>query len=344
MKWILSEPEDSSSAGRRLLFFVSFISRGLDLARPLRYIRRMILVTGGSGFVGSAVVRQLHAHGHAVRVMVRDPHHPRAMALQQATGCELISGSVLLPETLGAALYGIHTVIHLVGIIFERGDQTFERVHAAGTRHLIAACRDAGIRRFIHMSASGTRPHAISAYHRSKWDGECAVRESGLDWTIFRPAVIYGPGDGFCSMFVRVMTPPVRWLTLGVLPVIEGGGTLMQPVHVREVAAAFHRSLTSSTSRGKVYELAGPALPFVQLLHTLARHHGVSIHPVPVPRELAYLGAGLIEALSPIKMPTPGHVAMLEEDQHADTTPARDDLQFHAMAFEDGLKNKSREP
>lgn len=298
----------------------------------------MILVTGGTGFVGRAIVRELVRLNFPTRVLARRTDSAPARALQRTTECHLVAGSVNDPASLTAALEDVDAVIHLVGIIFEKGVQTFSRVHAEGTRNVVAACQVSGVTRLIHMSASGTREHAVAPYHRTKWEGECAVRASGLEWTIFRPAIIYGPGNGFCSILVRQMTPPVRWITGGVMPMIGDGSVLMQPVHVDEVAAAFVRSLTAPASIGQTYELGGPPISYQQLLMELAASHHVRIHPVAVPREFAYAGAGLIEVLSPWKIPTPGHVAMLEEDQRADTSPARRDLGFHPLPFARGLK------
>lgn len=299
----------------------------------------MILVTGGTGFVGRAVVRQLTGQGRLVRALARHPHHPSAQTLAKETGCALAAGDVLNPDALDRAMEGITAVIHLVGIIRETGAQTFARVHGEGTRQVVAACRRHRIRRLLHMSASGTRAHAPAPYHRGKWAGECAVRDSGLDWTIFRPAVIYGPGDGFCRLLALPMRPPLRWLTGGVVPMIGEGATLVQPVRVDEVAEAFARALDLPGALGQIYELGGPPIPFRQLLEELATAHGVRIHPIPLPRELAYAGAWLVEALSPWKIPTPGHVMMLEEDQRADTSPAARDLGFAPLPFRLGLSS-----
>lgn len=293
----------------------------------------MILVTGGTGFVGRAVVRELARRGRKVRVLARHTTNDAAITLQKETGCEFFPGSITDPSSLAAALKDAEAVIHLVGIIMERGTQTFERIHAQGTRNVVAACEAAGVRRLIHMSASGTREHAVSAYHQTKWQGECSVRGSRLDWTIFRPAIIHGPGDGFCSLLVRQMTPPLRWLTGGIVPMIGDGSVLVQPVHVDDVASAFAQSLEQPASISRTYELGGPPIPYRELLLTLAERAGVRIHPLAVPREFAYLGAGLVEILSPWKIPTPGHVAMLEEDQRADTSPAERDLGFKPQAF-----------
>jgi NADH dehydrogenase len=296
-----------------------------------------VLVTGGTGFVGRAVVHELARRGHSVRVLARHIHTAPARTLAERTGCSLVPGSILDPAALAAACAGTDAVIHLTGIIRETADQTFARIHAEGPRRIVDACRAAGVPRLLHMSASGTRPHAISAYHRTKWQGECAVRESGLNWTIFRPAVIYGPGDGFCRLLALPMIPPLRWLTAGIVPMIGDGSTLVQPVRVDEVAAAFAQALNLPPTALTTFELGGPPIPFRLLLETLAAAHRVRIHPLPLPREFAYAGAALVELLSPWKIPTPGHVAMLEEDQRADTTPARLALGFHPRSFAQGL-------
>jgi len=296
-----------------------------------------VLVTGGTGFVGRAVVQALAGCGHEVRVLARRADQPSARQLAESTGCVLVPGSILDETALAAACAGVDAVVHLVGIILERGPQTFARIHVEGTRRVVEACRTAGVRRLLHMSAIGTRPHAVSPYHRTKWQGECAVRESGLDWTIFRPAVIYGPGDGFCRVLALGMKPPLRWLSLGLQPMVGEGDVLIQPVRVDEVAGAFARALEVPAASGATYELGGPALPFKDLLHCLAAAHGTRIHPVPVPRELAYAGAALIEWLSPWKIPTPGHLAMLEEDQRVDASPALRDLGFDPRPFARGL-------
>jgi NADH dehydrogenase len=296
-----------------------------------------VLVTGGTGFVGRAVVHELARRGHKVRVLARHIHTAPARALAEGTGCRLVPGSILDPTSLTSACAGTDAVIHLTGIIRETADQTFARIHAEGTRRVVEACRAVGVLRLLHMSASGTRPHAVSAYHRTKWQGECAVRKSGLLWTIFRPAVIYGPGDGFCRLLALPMIPPLRWLTAGIVPMIGDGSTLVQPVRVDEVAAAFAQALDLPSTALTTFELGGPPIPFRVLLETLAAAHRVRIHPLPVPREFAYAAAALVEILSPWKMPTPDHVAMLEEDQQADSTPARQLLGFQPRPFAQGL-------
>ena len=196
----------------------------------------MILVTGGSGFVGQEVVQELLRFGLRVRVLVRDPE--KAAGLPFAQKVEFARGDVLKPETLPSALAGVKVVIHLVGFIVETAHVTYEQGHFEATRHLLAAAQQAGVTRWIQMSAAGTRPHARSRYHQTKWRAEELVRQSDLDWTIFRPSLIYGydERDRLLNLLKRALIFPADFVQLWSLPLIDGGRPLIQPVSVREVA------------------------------------------------------------------------------------------------------------
>ena len=164
---------------------------------------------------------------------------------------------------------GCEAVIHLVGIIREtRRSGSFWEVHVEGTRQVVAAARRAGVRRFVHMSALGTRPKAVARYHQSKWRGEEAVRQGGaetaggLDWTIFRPSLIHGPDGEFTQMlrkWVLSKAPPYFFM-----PYFGGGfwgqshPRRVQPVYVADVAAVFVDALSTPAARGKTYDLPGP--------------------------------------------------------------------------------------
>ena len=147
-----------------------------------------IFITGGTGFVGREIVRQLQAVGHRVRCLVRDPDRAKPLL---PPAVELHRGDLTDPESLASGLKECEAVIHLVGIIIERGPSTFERIHVHGTVDLLKAAREAGIMRFVHMSALGSRPNAVSRYHQTKYQAEQTVMQSGMNWTIFRPSVIF---------------------------------------------------------------------------------------------------------------------------------------------------------
>jgi uncharacterized protein YbjT (DUF2867 family) len=275
-----------------------------------------VFVTGATGFVGRAVVRALRAHGHHVRCLVRPGSHHDLGGIQPI---ERVEGDVLVRRGLEEKVAGCDTVLHLVGIIREqrRAGITFERVHTQGTVNVVEAAAAAGARRFLHMSALGTRRDARSRYHQTKWAAEEAVRSSPLAWTIFRPSIIYGPGDGFVSLLARM----VRWLP--VVPVLGRGTEELQPVPVEDVAEGFARAVIRPSTVKETFAVGGPDRVTVPALmdliaETLGRRRPRKLHaPMPVVRALAAL------ALPGFPV-TSDQLLMLEEDSTCDACP------FHA--------------
>ena len=209
-----------------------------------------IVVTGGTGFVGTHLVNALLRRGHSVAVLARRPDDARNRFNRPV---ERVRGDVLYPPSLVSAFAGRDAVIHLVGIIHEKGELTFDRIHREGTENVVAAARDANVRRLLHMSAMGTSDDSPSEYGRSKAAGERAVRESGLDWTLFRPSIVFGPGDGFVSL----LAPIVRHNPI-FIPVIGSGETRFQPVSVYDVARVFADALEKPEAVGRSFEVGGP--------------------------------------------------------------------------------------
>jgi NADH dehydrogenase len=211
-----------------------------------------VFVTGGTGFVGSEVLRQLVAAGHAVRALVR-PGSEGKLAVHD--GVEPCHGDATDPETLAGALTGCDAVIHLVGIIREFPSQgiTFERLHVEATRNLLAAAKVQGVIRYLHMSSNGTGPTGTTGYHRTKWQAEEAVRAAALAWTIFRPSLIFGKGGEFVTMLADLIRK------MPMVPVIGDGRYRMQPVAVTQVAESFVRALEMPETVGQTYHLGGGA-------------------------------------------------------------------------------------
>ncbi|WP_321368061.1 complex I NDUFA9 subunit family protein [uncultured Desulfuromusa sp.] len=225
-----------------------------------------VFITGGSGFVGRTMIRQLLNDGHSVCALVRTEG-----ALADFDGVEEVVGDTTRSETLQEQLSGCDAVIHLVGIIREIPSQrvTFEKLHVESTENILQAAVKQGVKRFLQMSANGTRSDAITRYHQTKWEAEEMVRRTSLDWTIFRPSLIYGPGDQFINMLAQLIK------TLPVVPVMGDGRYQLQPVHVTDVAAGFVQALEKQETIGKTYQCCGSQVfSYDQLLDAVAQGLG----------------------------------------------------------------------
>jgi uncharacterized protein YbjT (DUF2867 family) len=296
-----------------------------------------VLVTGGTGFVGQEVVRQLHGLGHTRRVLVRNPQSEQARDMASRYGAEISRGDVLDANSLEEALKGVDAVIHLVGIINEVGQSTFENVHTRGTQNLLAAAQRAGVRRFVQMSALGTRAQAVSRYHQSKWAAEVAVRGSGLVYTIFRPSLIYGPGDHFVNLFAKIirLSP--------VVPVMGSGRARFQPVAVEAVGRAFVGALREPNAIGQTYDLCGPEMfTLAQMLDEILTVMGRKRWKLRIPLVLARCQAASLElifgrVLGKAPPLNRDQLTMLEEDNVGDGGPANEMFGLRHTHFREGI-------
>ena len=255
-----------------------------------------ICVLGGSGFVGRHLCHQLAARGYRVRVPTRDRERAKQLILLPTV--DVISANVHDPRTLQAAIAGSDAVINLIGVLHDgRGERGFAASHVELARKVVAACKEHGIPRLLHMSALNAAPDAPSAYLRSKGEAEAIVRDSGLDVTVFRPSVIFGPDDSFLNLFATL---------LKVFPVMFLGSpdARFQPVFIEDVAAVILRSLEDGASVGKSYDLCGPK---VYTLRELVEYvGGITDHSrwvVSLNDTLSYLQAMVME-LSPVTLLT----------------------------------------
>jgi NADH dehydrogenase len=295
-------------------------------------VAQRVFVTGGTGFVGKAVVRALLAHGFLVRCLVRPGSESDLKGFESI---DRVPGDVMNADGLAPSMEGCSAVVHLVGIIRERRARgvTFERLHTEATRNMLAVARAAGIKRYAHMSALGTRPGARARYHRTKWEAEEAVRASNLDWTIFRPSIIFGRGDAFVSTLARAVQ------RLPVMPVLGDGRYRLQPVPVEQVAEGFARALRAPRSVGQTYEVAGPTpYAFVDLLDEIGRAVGrPRVRKMHVP--LAPV-RGLTRALDwlPFYPLSSDQLVMLEEESVTDPSRFFAELGLEPQPLPVGLR------
>jgi uncharacterized protein YbjT (DUF2867 family) len=295
----------------------------------------VVLVTGATGFVGNEVVRELLARGHRVRALVRPGSEAK---LRERERVEICPGDCLHRETLAPAAQGAEAVIHLVGIIREfpgRG-VTFERVHVQATHNVVDAAREGGARRYLHMSALGARPAPADPYHLTNWQADEYVKASGLTYTIFRPSIIYGPGDQSLNLFAR----QIRCLPF--FPVIGDGTYKLQPVPVETVARAFALALELPHAENKIYEVGGPEpLTFNEIIDTLARVLGRRVKKIHQPVWCMSLAAHLCGRFRWFPL-TPGQLRMLLEGSTCDPGPFYQDFGLEPIPLAEGLSRYLR--
>lgn len=257
-------------------------------------------VIGGTGFVGSYLIDALLDAGHEPHVLVRSGSEGK---LHRANECELTTGDLDSAAAIDAVLAGCDAVIYNVGILreFPREGITFEALQYRGAETVAEAAKRAGIRRFLLMSANGI-DSAETRYQTTKLRAEAMIRESGLDYTIFRPSVIFGDPRGTMEFatqlyqeMVRMPLPAVGFHT-GLSP--AGGEVLMSPVHVRDVADAFVNALADDSTIGECYVLGGPeVLSWPEMLRRIAAAVGKKKLILPMPIGFMKLGATLLDWL-----------------------------------------------
>jgi NADH dehydrogenase len=277
----------------------------------------VILVTGGTGFVGPRVVHALRERDQPVRALVRTPSGRTATTLA-AWGAELVQGDVTDRESLRRAVEGCEAVVHLVAIR-QGSEEQFRRVMEEGTRDLVAAAKEAGVQRFVLMSALGTSEETkdLVPYYHAKWEQEQTVQGSGLEHVIFRPSFVFAKEGGILPTFRRLarLTP--------VTPIIGSGQQRIQPIWVDDVGAYFAQAIDKPEAANRIFELGGPdAVSWNEFWKRLKRALGQRRPSIHVPVALMRANALVTERL-PGNIPlTRDLLTMLE---HGDNVVSNDD-------------------
>jgi NADH dehydrogenase len=291
----------------------------------------MILVTGGTGFVGSNLIGRLRKDGLPVRAVVRDPGSKKARALADL-GADMVAGDIGDRSSLAAAAAGCDTVIHLVGIIQEGRGFTFRSVHVDGTKSVLDAAKQAGVRRFVYQSALGSRENASSEYHRTKYEAEQLVQAGGIPFIILRPSLIYGAGDQFTIRLAEAirLSP--------VLPVIGSGRSKVQPLFIDDAVHCLVKAAADDRLLGRVFEIGGPEqLTYEQVTVAIAEALGVKRPVVHVPLLLMRMMAKVAETVLPKPPVTTDQLIMLQEDNVCGLKDIREAFGVEPVGFREGL-------
>ena len=293
--------------------------------------RNVVTVFGGSGFIGRHLVRRLVTSADVVRVAVRDPEAASFLKPMGDVGQIVpIAADVTMRDSVARAVVDADAVVNLVGILYERGRRTFQRVHAEGAAHVAQAARDAGARAFVHISAIGADAQSSSEYARTKAAGEAAVSEAYPDAVIVRPSVVFGPEDRYFNLFAEMtrFTPVLPVLGCPLVPrvsfgegergiaidVYGAGGPRVQPVYAGDVADAIVQALQDARHRGQAFELGGPSsYSFKEIMEIVLAETGRRRLLGPVPLGLASFYAWFLEKL-PVPLLTRDQVELLRTD------------------------------
>jgi NADH dehydrogenase len=222
-----------------------------------------IAITGASGFIGSALTRALGQKGFSLRLIV----HKKKPDLLDRDKFDIKTADVHNIDTLVQAFININIIYHIVGIIAETRQLTFEKTVAGGTRNVVEAAQKCGVKKIVYLSALGTSDKSQSKYHQAKWKSEEYIRNSGIDYVILRPSVVFGPDDEFLNMIAGMIK------RLPLIPVIGDGNYELQPIYIDDLVKIMIACLDNEKAVNRMVEIGGPkAYAYKELVSILKRH------------------------------------------------------------------------
>jgi uncharacterized protein YbjT (DUF2867 family) len=297
----------------------------------------MILVTGGTGFLGTPVVEQLVVNQHPVRVFTRGAEDWRTtdgLDHLRQVGVEVFLGDLRDPYRVQKALQDIQVVINLAGIMRSGPDQTYQELHIDALKELVALCEKQKIRRFIHVSCAGATTGSDSEYYRTKAEGEDIVRAGDFHWTVFRPSFMFG--NSF--VITDILLPMVK--KLPVVPVIGGGLAEIQPIFLYDVASCIIQSIFNQQTSGQTYDLVGPAsYSVMQIIELMAEQLGSKKPVVTVPSEASMKFVKLVEKVYPKGLFSEDLAKLLMTDSTGNATAMRETFKVTDSNFEEKLSS-----
>ncbi len=279
-----------------------------------------VMVTGATGFLGRRVVQALLDRGKDVRCLVRSPG---AEAMFDQDRVDVHYGSVTDPASLRAAFYDLDEVVHLVAVIRERGGATFIRINVEGTRNVLKAAEEAGVQRFVHLSAIGAQENPGMRYLYSKWVAEQLVFSSDIPYTILRPSLLFGEGDEFMNALAGLIR------TTPLVPVIGNGKNEFQPVSVEDVARCVVNAIDNPRLRNQRVEIGGPQrLTYNQIVDEVAFTMGAKRLKLHIPVALMRFPVWLTEKLFSKPPVTQDQLAMLQVPNYPESDTIQSVFRF----------------
>jgi len=292
----------------------------------------MIFVTGATGYVGKNVVKKLVANGIEVCCL---EHKSKIKAAKESFCSRVIEADVRDKLAIAVACCGVEIIVHLVAIIRETKDASFKDINVEGVKNIVRAAKENGAKHFVHISALGVCDNPKFKYAYSKWLGEQEVINSGLNYTIIRPSLIFGPGGfGFIDRMLQAIN-----MMPGIVAVPGGGKTKFQPIHVSDVAKCVLCVVEQpSKYTGKIIEIGGlKHLTYEYMLDVLMDTIGVKKIKLHVPIPFVYLGALVMQNLLSDPPVTTVELAQLKLDNITDLQSVEKEFGFKPIRYEDGI-------
>ena len=290
----------------------------------------MILITGATGYIGRHLVSRLAAQGERPRCLLRDTQ--RAATILPADNVEFVQGNTTQPASLGVAMQGIDTIMHAAFLTADRKQSAgnyYQETNVQGTANVIKAARDAGVKRIIEMSGLGTKPDKPGSYMQGRYLAEKMLKESGLNWTIIQPSVLFGKD----APFIKGLNGLIR--TAPVVPLIGGGNIMFQPIHVEDVVTVVIKVLEDPLrTTGKTYTIGGPEYySFTQIIDALLHAMHKTRIKVYAPMPLVGIGAAVMEAVLAKPPLTSAAMTLFSFDNTTNLDSVERDFSFKPMSF-----------
>jgi uncharacterized protein YbjT (DUF2867 family) len=290
----------------------------------------MILITGATGYIGRHLVSRLAAQGERPRCLVRDTQ--RAATILPADNVEFVQGNTTQPASLGVAMQGIDTVVHAAFLTADRKQSAgnhYQETNVQGTANVIKAAQDGGVKRIIEMSGLGTKPDKPGSYMQGRYLAEKMLKESGLDWTIIQPSVLFGKD----APFIKGLSDLIR--TAPVVPLIGGGNIMFQPIYVEDVVTVVIKVLEDPAhTTGKTYTIGGPEYySFTQIIDALLHAMHKTRIKVYAPMPLVGIGAAVMQAVLPKPPLTSAAMTLFSFDNTTNLDSVERDFGFKPLSF-----------
>lgn len=290
----------------------------------------MILITGATGYIGRHLVARLVSQGERPRCLVRN--RERAAKVFPEGKVDMVEGSTTQPQTVEAAVRGIETIVHAAFITADHKESpgnSYEETNVRGTENLIDAAKAAGVKRIIEISGLGTKPDKPGTYMQGRYLAEKVLMESGLDWSIIRPSVLFGKD----APFIKGLVDLIR--TAPVVPLIGGGKTLFQPIYVEDVVTVIVKVLADPVhTTDAIYTIGGPEYySFTQVIDELLKTMHAHRSKVAAPTSLVGVGAALMEAVLPKPPLTKAAMTLFSFDNTTELNSVERDFGFQPTSF-----------